>query len=338
MNVATIGTGVIVHRFLDAVKLSDNTHAVAVYSRSVEKGKELANQYGIDTVYTALEDMLKDATIDTVYIASPNSLHYPQAKMCLEAGKNVIGEKPFTSTLQECDDLIRIAKEKHLFLFEAITTSYLPNYQIIKDNLHKVGDIKLITCNFSQFSSKYNAFKQGLEPNVFNPLFSGGALMDINIYNLHFVMGLFGKPVSYQYIPNMKEGIDTSGILILNYPTCKAVCIGAKDCSADNSVFIQGDEGSIKVFGSSPGVCMNVSYLPTKGDMIGKQDKGDGRIPLGIEQIQHMTYEVNAFEKMVTNNDYEQCYEILEYTRNVMEVLYKARIEAGIHFGVDDIC
>src|SRR5699024_5608849 len=104
--------------------------------------------------------------IDFVYIASPNSLHFEQAKLALEHGKNVICEKPFTSTVKEAEKLISLAKEKGLMLFEAITTIHLPNYQAIKAQLSQVGTLKVVHCNYSQYSSRYTKLIQGELPNV----------------------------------------------------------------------------------------------------------------------------------------------------------------------------
>lgn len=87
----------------------------------------------------------------------------------LEAGKNVILEKPFVSTIEECRTLIDTAKKHHRFLFEAITVPYNPNYQKIKERIGDLGSLKMVQCNFSQYSSKYDKFKNNENPNVFNP-------------------------------------------------------------------------------------------------------------------------------------------------------------------------
>ncbi|MDQ0971335.1 putative dehydrogenase [Neobacillus niacini] len=132
--------------------------------------------------------MYSDPAVNFVYVASPNSLHFEQAYRALEFGKHVIIEKPITSTIAEIESLINLAEQKNLMLFEAITTIHLPNFHLIKQNIGKLGPLKFIQCNYSQFSSRYNSLLSGQTPNVFNPKFSGGALVDINIYNLHFVM------------------------------------------------------------------------------------------------------------------------------------------------------
>ena len=215
MNAATIGTGFIVDWFLTAVQESANISCVAMFSRKESSARMLADKYEIDKIYTNLDDMLKDEEINFVYVASPNSLHFEHALKALQAGKNVICEKPFTSTVEEFDRLVKEAQDRHLYLFEAIVTAHMPNYLRMKEELPRLGTIRMVQCNFSQYSSRYDKFLQGETPNVFNPEFSGGALADINIYNLHYVIGFFGKPKTVHYYANKHaNGIDTSAYTI----------------------------------------------------------------------------------------------------------------------------
>ena len=101
MKIGTIGTGFIVSNFINASRTNENCEVVACYSRKLETGSAFAEKNGVGKVYTDLNEMLNDETIDTIYVASPNSVHYEQTKMALNAGKNVICEKPFTSTSAE---------------------------------------------------------------------------------------------------------------------------------------------------------------------------------------------------------------------------------------------
>jgi len=327
MNIATIGTGSIVDTFLSALQDVDGAACVAMYSRKEISAKPLAERYNVNRIYTDLEGMFSDPNIDIVYIASPNSLHYEHATLALEHGKHVILEKPFTSTLHEAENLIRMAKEKNLFLFEAIVTIHMPNFQIVKEMLPKLGPLKLIQCNYSQYSSRYNALLNGETPNVFNPKFSGGALMDINIYNLHFVMNLFGTPESISYTANKHpNGIDTSGILLLTYPDFIAECVGCKDTQSMNFALIQGEKGYLHVENGANG-CQNIIFH--------EEDKS---IPLNRQTNNNrLYYELQAFYDIFTKKDYEGCYKLLNYSRSVMEMLEKARKTAGIVFEADKI-
>ena len=112
MLLGTIGSGFIVRSILDCVKATPGIRPVAVYSRTRERGEGLAAEYGIGKVYTDMDAFLADPAINFVYIATPNSLHYRQARRALLAGKNVILEKPFTPLASQAEELIRIAKER----------------------------------------------------------------------------------------------------------------------------------------------------------------------------------------------------------------------------------
>lgn len=135
MNVATIGSGVIVERMIEAMRLDGRYNLYCVYSRTEKRAKEFAENMGFKKYYTDMEEMLNDENVDIVYVASPNSLHYSQSKMALEHKKHVINEKPFTPTLKECNELFEIAEKKGVYIFEAITNVHLPNYKIIKENM-----------------------------------------------------------------------------------------------------------------------------------------------------------------------------------------------------------
>lgn len=248
MNIGILGTGSIARTMAAEFAKVPAFRCEAVCSRQQATGEALAQQFGIPKVYTDYDAMLADPDIELVYIATPNSLHYAQTKAALLAGKNVLCEKPFVPTVAEADELIALAKEKHLFLFEAITTAHHPNYALVKQYLDDIGSLRIVSCTFCQYSSRYDAFMNGQTPPVFDPAYCGGALMDLNIYNIYFVVGLFGDPKAVHYYPNRHaNGIDTSGILILEYPNFVCQCTAAKDRSAHNSAQIIGTEGSILI-------------------------------------------------------------------------------------------
>ena len=155
-------------------------------------------------------------------------------------------EKPFTVTVAEAKELQALAVKHGCMLFEAILSRYSKNYEHLKEELQKIGAIKLVQANFSKYSSRYDEFRKGIITPTFDKAHAGGSLMDLNVYNIHFVVGLFGLPKKVQYYPNLAEnGVDTSGILIMEYPDFQAVCTAAKDSTSDPFVIIQGEEGTI---------------------------------------------------------------------------------------------
>lgn len=321
MKVGTIGSGQIVRAILECIARVDNITCEAVYSRNRETGLSLAKDFGVQKVYTDLEQMLSDKDVNFIYIASPNSLHYSQAKLALEHDKHVICEKPFTPTVREADELIRIARENHLFLFEGITTLYQPNYQMIRNHLKELGNLKMVLGTFCQYSSRYDALKSGELPNVFNPAFCGGSLMDINLYNIYFLAGLFGSPDRVDYFAGKHEnGIDTHGVLILQYGSMICQCTGAKDCRCDNSIQILGDQGYINITPCSSNCTDLRITISSDCKYSYHQDENP------------WYYEIKGIADLVKKEDYSTCYDRLELSRIVVDVLEKARESAGISF------
>ena len=326
MKLGIIGSGMIVKDFLEIIPYLNGVELSAIYGRksSEEKLNKLKTEHNIKEIFYDYEKLLK-SDIDTVYIALPNNLHFKFSKKALEANKNVIVEKPITSNYTEAKILSNLARERRLFIFEAITTEYLPNYLKIKELLPKLGDIKIVQCNYSQYSSRYNSFKEGKVLPAFDPVFSGGALMDINIYNIHYVVGLFGKPKNIEYYPNIEREIDTSGILILDYDKFKCVCIGAKDCKAPISNNIQGDNGCIYI-DTPVNSCENFKVIMNDGTTtVFNENKYNNR----------MVSEFIEFVNTINNNDLERCYKMLDHSLIVSEVQTIARKKAGIVFKSD---
>lgn len=328
MKLGILGTGMIVQDFLTAVnKLKIDYLAILSTERSRQRTEELAEKYKIDKIYFDYDEMLADENLDTIYVALPNHLHYQFAKKALQADKNVIVEKPCVTNLAEFNDLKNLVAEKNKIFVEATTTHYLPAFAEIKKDLAKLGDIKIVSVNYSQYSHRYDAFKSGEILPVFDPKKAGGALMDINFYNINFVVGLFGKPELVFYAANIERGIDTSGVLILDYGKFKAVCIGAKDCQAITSSTIQGDKGNI--FLNTPANRFD-SYTITDND-------GNKELKNFSSDTHRMIFEFEKFIEMIDSHDVAKMNEMLEVTETVAKIIQQARDQVGIVFPADNI-
>ena len=314
MKLGIIGSGMIVKDFLSFAHELPEIKLEAIAARNIENLKELQSKYNIKNIYTDIDLCLENKEIDTIYVAVPNNLHYTVAKHALEAGKNVICEKPFTLKYDEAVELFKIAEDKGLILIEAITNQYQKNYLDIKNNIDNIGEIRLVECNFSQLSSRYEAFKNGVLAPVFDKSKGGGVLGDLNIYNIHFVVGLFGKPNKVHYSPNIVNDVDTSGILLLNYDNFKVVCIAAKDTFNNSYVNIQGDQGIIKVIGPTNEV-PNYS-IQTKDNFINENKNIHSH---------RMFAEFKKFVEVINNKDFESMNDQKEHTLNVMYIYEEAK-------------
>lgn len=323
MNVGTIGTGGITTWFLTCWQETGNS-CYAMYSRNQKRGEALRTQFHGEKVYTELDSFLADENIDVVYVASPNSLHVLHAKQALLANKHVILEKPFTSTVEECEQLIQIAKERDLFLMEGITVVDLPNYAKLASLLDRIGTIRMAVANMSKVSSKYEAYVRGERPNVFQTAYSGGALMDLNVYQVHLMTLLFGMPKTLSYIAQKRDGIDFHGVLTMQYEDHLAICIAAKDSEASNNVEIQGEKGFLRI-GSAAAMLSSIELHTAQGvETYQLQD----------HELTHIYY-IRAYLKMIEEKDYVQRDQRLAHTLDVMKVLVTARKDADIHFEAD---
>lgn len=275
--------------------------------------------------YTDMATMLEQADIDTVYIAVPNVLHASFAKQALRAGKHVIVEKPFASNVTEVQALADLARERGLLIYEAISTLYLPNFEKIRELLPRIGDIRIVSCNYSQYSSRYDAFRAGEMLPAFDPAKSGGALMDLGLYNMHYLIGLFGEPNAASYHANVERGVDTSGVMELDYGSFKAVSIAAKDCAAPASYVIQGNAGYLRQ--TTPANNCGVLTLHLND---GTEEVFDLNPELQWES------EFRAFAQGIDENDQAGCYRMLEHSIVVSRTMTAARLAAGVRFAADE--
>lgn len=320
MKLGIIGTGMIVETLLEILPTIPEIEVKALLStpRSNEKRRQLQEAYGIAKGYDQQAAFLADKELEVIYVGSPNHLHTKMVIAALEAGKHVICEKPFTATLAELEAIEQVMAATGRYAVEAITSQYIGHYQEIKQHIGELGTIKIVEANYSQYSSRYDAFKQGEILPAFDPEKAGGALMDINLYNIHFVVGLFGPPQTVTYLANQARGIDTSGVLLLDYGTFKAVCIGAKDSQAKSGALIQGEAGYLEVTGPSS-MCERFTV----------NQRESGRQQSFAEPQPHRMYpEFVAFERFFREEQWDKLAAAFLHSKQVMTVIEHAKRSA----------
>ena len=298
MKVGILGTGKIVQEFLPwLVEHAPFTvQALCSTPRSAEKAQELCRQYGVPQHTTNYLELLQ--WVDVVYIAVPNLQHVRFARVALEAGKHVIVEKPLAPSAAQTEELVALARHKKVFLFEAVTTQYLENYAKIRELLPRVGTVRLVQCNFSQYSSRYDAFCAGETPPV------------------------FGEPNQVHYTANVERGIDTSGILTMDYTGFKAVSMAAKDCAAPARCIIQGTKGYIQQK-STANCCGGITFHPNEGKE--EHYNLNGGRPREAAEFE-------TFARAMESGDQELCTRMQDTSIAVSRVLTVARRSAGIRF------
>lgn len=228
MRWGVLATGNIARKFATTVNnmqaAGENESVVACASRTNDKAEVFANEFNIPRAYGSYEEMLLDKDVEAVYIATPNNMHYDNCKMCLEAGKHVLCEKPFTVKRAEAEALYELAKSKNLFIMEGFWIRFLPALikmqEIIKSG--EIGDVVWARSDYG-FIAKGARRERKFDPNL-----AGGALLDIGIYNLGFMRMVMGdaNPVGFSVTSHLNEfGTDDFSTIILNYPDGKSATV-----------------------------------------------------------------------------------------------------------------
>ena len=333
MKLGIIGTGKIVEDALFAIEPVSQIELKSIFARehSRQKAEDFAARYKISEVYTDYDELLEKADIDTVYIGLINSVHYEYAKKALLKNKNVILEKPFAGTYDETAELINLARSRKLFVFEAITVLHNEVIKKMQETLSKLGTIRMFLANYSQYSSRYDRYLSGDVDHSFDPAFLGGALRDINVYNIHYAVTLFGQPKKVQYYPNLGfNGIDTSGTLIMEYDGFSAVCTGAKDSDSPCFVSIQGEKGFMKIDGK-PNVAPNLTTViideagGTVRDAAGAVVRATKTEQFLPSEVHHrMTQEFIDFAAIIDKKDFAAAEKLYEETLGVMKIISDA--------------
>ena len=245
MKWGILATGTIARKFASTINQlsSEGEILTAVGSRSLDSARAFADQFSIPTCYGSYEQLAADPEVEVIYVATPNTLHYENCKLCLKHGKHVLCEKPFTTTPSEAEALYRLADEKHLFIMEALWTRMLPSYMKLRELIGRIAPVQSITC-------QYGFVAEGARKDrKFNAQLGGGALLDIGIYNLGFlqhVMGMEPSAIETESVHISEYGTDDFSKLRLTYPGgAVAESIQTIGQVLDRSVHIIGANGSV---------------------------------------------------------------------------------------------
>lgn len=318
MRIVTVGTSKICSLLIEAFKLA-NVDVFACVGRDPQKTEEFARANNVSYNASDYDAVLSSDIFDTVYLAVPNALHYSYSKKALLAHKNVICEKPLCASLNEAKDLALLANSQKCFLFDATTTCHNIAFKQLKDDIKKVGRVRTVSVDFCQYSSKYDDFKNDVIGSNFDPKMVGGALMDLGIYNVAFILGLFGLPKAVKYFPNMDKGIDTSGISILKYDDFIVSSNASKDANGGSGFYIRGDNGYIE---SNIQVSKLNEYTIYLNDGTVKTRSYDSK-------NQYLD-EINDFKLMVDYKNYRKCNDYLTAALSNIKILDELRRSAGI--------
>jgi predicted dehydrogenase len=207
-----MGTGGIAGAFAEDLTLTGSGVVAAVGSRTAEGAGAFADRFGIETRHSGYEALANDPGIDVVYVATPHPMHHANARLALEAGKPVLVEKPFTMNAEEARDLVALARERGLFLMEAMWTRFLPHIRHVRELLPRLGDVVTVTADHGQWFAEDPAFR------LFAPELGGGALLDLGIYPVSFASMILGAPERVLSLATPAfTGVDAQTSMLLGY-------------------------------------------------------------------------------------------------------------------------
>ncbi|WP_319534534.1 Gfo/Idh/MocA family oxidoreductase [uncultured Vibrio sp.] len=322
-NLAIIGTNWISQQFVEAAIQTGEFRLKAVYSRDIDKARSFGAPYHAETFYDSLDALGKDPDIDAVYIASPNSLHAPQAIQMLSAGKHVICEKPMASNYALAQEMFKCAEQNDVVLFEAFMSPYTPNFKVLKQSLPTISPLRHATISYCQYSSRYQKYLNGENPNTFNPEFSNGSIMDIGYYCLGAAIELFGEPNQVQASAVvLPSGVDGCGSVTLAYDDFNVNLLHSKVSDSLIPSEFQGEQGSVLV------------DMISTGRGVERILRGKEKEVLTLPQIEnHMFYEAKAFAGQLKLGLIDESTKQRSLT--VAKVLTEVRRQTGVVFPAD---
>ncbi|CQR47338.1 Glucose--fructose oxidoreductase precursor [Paraliobacillus sp. PM-2] len=321
-----IGTNWITESFIQAAMEIEDFQLTAVYSRTMEKAEQFASKFNESTtIFTDLQSFFENDMMDAVYIASPNALHAEQAILAMEHGKHVIVEKPMASNTREVKEMFDTAKANNVVLMEALKTTFLPNFQSIQDNLHKIGTVRRYFSSFCQYSSRYDAYKDGTLLNAFKPELSNGSLMDIGIYCIYPMVALFGEPKRlYANAYMLESGVDGQGSVMFDYDEMNGAVMYSKITNSYLQSEIQGEHGSILINKISRPTKVEIHYKDGTVEDITRPQKENS-----------MYYEAKGFIDAIHAGQNESSVNTFEKSYTTAAILEEARKQFGLTFPAD---
>jgi predicted dehydrogenase len=209
-----LGPGRVAQKFAEGLKLCDNAILWSVGSRSMSRAERFAKKFGFDRSYGSYEELVADPELDVVYVATPHSHHYEHTLLCLNNGKNVLCEKAFALNLKEVNEMISVAREKKLFLMEALWPPFQPSYQEA-DRIIKSGELGKVLTMAGRFG-----FTADYSPaaRTYDLELGGGSLLDIGIYPIMDILRYMGLPDDINAVASFAPtGSDDSILAVLSY-------------------------------------------------------------------------------------------------------------------------
>lgn len=244
LNFAILGAGRMAHTMAKTVRKLDDVALYAVAARERSRASAFAAEYGMEKYFDSYEEMVQDPAVDLVYIATTHNLHAQHMKLCIACEKPVLCEKPFTMNAAEAAEIIALAREKGVFVCEAMWTRFLPILHDVVSVLYSgiIGEIKQMRADFCTNI----LYKE----RMVSPELGGGALLDLGVYCLTAAAILFGSEVAaFENRPLMTErGVDLLDKMTLRYTDGRIADLTcAMDREAPPKIYVYGEDGYMEI-------------------------------------------------------------------------------------------
>ena len=319
LNLAILGAGKIAETMARTIAGLEDVKAYAVASRDMDKAKDFAEKFGFEKAYGSYEEMLADPQIGLVYVATPHSHHFDHCKLCIEAGKPILCEKAFTANAEQAEELCRLAKEKNVFMTEAIWTRYMPFLATMKEVIASgvIGAPCLLTGNLGYTLNHVQRMQ--------DPALAGGSLLDLGVYAINFASMIFGTEVEKvsSVCTYTDTGMDEQNSITIIFKDKKMAVLNSTMMGmSDRKGIIYGSKGFIVVENINNFESMKVFNEQYKE--IASYQRPD--------QITGYEYEVIASKKALEEGRLE-CEEMPhEETIRVMKMMDALRHEWGVRY------
>ncbi|MBS4219911.1 Gfo/Idh/MocA family oxidoreductase [Bacillus sp. FJAT-49711] len=315
-----MGPGNISRKFASDLVKSENAELVAVASRTEGKAANFASEFNIARSYNSYDGFVQDPEVEIVYVGTLHPQHKECVLQCLNAGKAVICEKPFTMNAEEAEELIKVARENNTFLMEAMWTRYLPAVVKAMDWIKegKIGEVNMLTANFG--------FNVGWSPEsrLLDKKLGGGAMLDAGIYPISFASLIFGaQPTNIKSSAHIGEtGVDEWFSALFEYENGKTAMLNSGvRLNLSNDAFIYGTEGYIHLpnflFGPS-------AYLHRPGLDI-EEFKDD-------RELHGYIFEAEEAMQCLREGKIESSIMPLDETYNIMKTMDTLRKQWGLEY------
>ena len=282
MNIGFLGCSKIGARIVEALKENKDAVLYGCAARDSKRAEEYKEKFVFKKFYNSYLELVQDPNIDLVYVSTLISSHYNDVKLCLENNKPCLVEKAFTINSKEAEELIKISKQKNLFLGEAIWTRYMPSRKMINEIISSriIGDIYMLSANLS--------YKIDDQERLINKKMGGGIILDVGVYPINFafmVLGTDYKEVKSSLIYR-NHGVEETMIVNLFYKNgVVANLYSSMNGNSDRSGYIYGTNGYLKVD--------NINN-PLEIEIYGKID--DTSNAMELKNRIHITEDVNGYE------------------------------------------